>query len=135
MCIQDFYYQKSALIYISNQYNSIDGKASKYDARKPTKLSGVFICRNLLIFPIRPWIRGPPFIGCEIWWKVWKSWEKFIWIIFLLFRLFIGFVLSSLWKGGSGIFYYGLCRGEVIPFETEPSGKRDCTEKILRLLH
>ena len=32
-------------------------------------------------------------------------------------------------------FTTALSRGEVIPFETEPSGKRNRAEKILRLLH
>ena len=32
-------------------------------------------------------------------------------------------------------FTTALSRGEVIPFETKPSGKRNRAEKILRLLH
>ena len=111
-------------------------KLLNYDARKLKKLPGVFLCRILWNFLHKRRNRGPPFIRERFWWKVIEKLEKNFSKKFSAFSIFYRFLFCPRCeREDQASFTTALSRGEVIPFEIEPSGERNRAEKILHLLH
>lgn len=136
MLLGDFYCPKTVLIYIKYTYYRAERQIEKYNARKLNKLPGVIFCGNLWNFLLKPRNRGPPVIRKRFWWKALEKLEKKFLKKFPTFSIFYQFPsCSRCEREDQASFTTALGRGEVIPFETKPSGKRNRAKKILCLLH
>lgn len=108
----------------------------RQDARKAKSLPGVIFCRILKNFLYKPRKHWAPITRYGFWRKVLERLEESFLKKFSTFSIFYRYLYCPRCeREDQASFITALSRGEVIPFEIELSGKRNCTKKILCLLY